>query len=821
MKKIATYLALFIVFFGNIVAQNLEGIVLDAETSEPVYNALVYLDGTSFITATNTEGKFKLSVGNRINTRLVISHVSYERIIISEPFDALPEVIYLEKQVIQLDEVTVSAVSQSRYTRNQMLKAFRQQFLGKTKAGKACKILNEDDIRLKYDTVDQILYASSNVPVRIENKRLGYKLLWEIIEFKILYKKDLREDYPIISNTGTVIFEDLAPDNRRIAMNRREAYENSPRQFFKLIAGEKLHEHDYSLYKNDRQYPADKLFIVKDNPSGNTVKTVTVKRDAEDKGEIIVDIRKFSKIGKTFTMKVASQIIFYSDTLSVDISGYEVKPMGSVLITGEMGMYRTGDILPLNYETEKIAEQKSKPDMEEKIYEQIKVFPQEKIHIHTDRSVYVSGEKIWYRIFLLDAISHIPVYGSRYVYVELISPTGELVSRDKIRRDSDSLFHNNIDLTEDLTEGAYLIRAYTNFMRNRPDYFFERKVFIASPEILKTGIENKGTERKKNIPAPQSSYDFDVSFFPEGGYFIPGEVCKTGFKALKTNGLSEDITGIIINDKGDTIVNIRSEHAGMGQFAFLPKHGVKYYAVCSNVPGNEKRFQLPDSNPEACALKVFAHKDNIYITVLKGKNFKEKQLKLVIHTRGFVVYAGELPEQNTLVIEKELILSGVSQVLLLDDKMNPLSERMFFYMDDKELAKTNFSTDKSAYTAGEHISARIQVIDNEENPLDGSFSVAVTDDGDVRADSLFSIVSGLLLCSEIRGYVESPEYYINNPNSADILMLTQAWRRYDIPAILKDSLEKPSYFPETSQQISGHVERVMGKKVNADNTVSL
>jgi hypothetical protein len=523
--------------------------------------------------------------------------------------------------------------------------------------------------------------------------------------------------------------------------------------------------------------------------------------------------------------------------------------------------------------------------LEEKIYRQIQSFPQEKIHIHTDKTTYVSGEKIWYRAFLVDALLHSPSYASRYVYVELITPVGELVSRDKIRPDSDSLFHNNISLPEDLAEGMYLIRAYTNFMRNRPDYFFEKKVFVADPhfsdinvipqftsgrrkskvsvnvtdkqgkplkverlsihadtafwdfsnagkiisfkstnetqQLIYAQFEINEQKYKRYLPVPKSADDFDVSFFPEGGYLIANEICKLGFKALKTNGLSEDITGIIVSDKGDTIANMESEHAGMGMFSFQSVKGLKYYAVCRNKQGNEKRFQLPDSHSKACALKVFRNKDNLYITVLKGDEFTEQPLNLVVHIRGAVIYAGELPENNTILIEKEMIPSGVTQVLLLDDKMNPLSERMFFNFDTQELTTTDFSTDKAEYSTREHVSAKVQITDRAGNPLAGSFSVSVTDDGYLKPDSLSSIVSELLLCSDIRGYIESPEYYINKTNSSDILMLTQAWKRYDIPAVLKDSIEKPTHYLEAGQEISGKVKRMIGNKANVNNTVSM
>jgi hypothetical protein len=530
--------------------------------------------------------------------------------------------------------------------------------------------------------------------------------------------------------------------------------------------------------------------------------------------------------------------------------------------------------------------------IEKKLLQQLKVFPQEKIHIHTDKSTYVAGEKIWYRAYVVDAIFHNPSYASRYVYVELISPAGELVSLDKIRP-VDSMFHNNISLAEDLAEGMYMIRAYTNFMRNRPDYFFEKKVFIADPrsaaikiipkfeiidkkgslkiefhrygpmevdvenlkirvdtgKIRKVDIDKKlqtktsedfsfrtipdkqqtvyiefdsdGRRFKKYISVPKEDNDFDVSFFPEGGYIVNGEHCKVAFKALKTNGISEDITGDIFDNRDSLVVSVKSGHAGMGSFSLFPQKEKTYYGVFKNKSGSSKRFQLPKAKQDVCVLKTNWSRSKLYITLLKGTEYVERPMNLIIHTRGILIYANEWPQQNTLSIDKTAFPSGIAQILLVDDNMNPISERLIFCLNEDELAKATISTDKPNYKKREPVSVKVDVVDADDYPLEGDFSVSVTDNRDILPDSLSTIVSSLLLCSDIRGYIEEPDYYINNQSSIDALLLTQGWKRYNIPAILKDSIERPTHYMELGQEISGNVERVLGNKANANNSVSV
>ena len=40
------------------------------------------------------------------------------------------------------------------------------------------------------------------------------------------------------------------------------------------------------------------------------------------------------------------------------------------------------------------------------ILSQLSVFQQEKLHLHTDRDMYVPGERIWFKAYLVDALTH-------------------------------------------------------------------------------------------------------------------------------------------------------------------------------------------------------------------------------------------------------------------------------------------------------------------------------------------------------------------------------------------------------------------------------
>ena len=109
------------------------------------------------------------------------------------------------------------------------------------------------------------------------------------------------------------------------------------------------------------------------------------------------------------------------------------------------------------------------------------LFPQEKIYVQINKPYYITGETIWFRAHLADALSLQPDSVSRYVYGELINPHDSIVSRVKIRP-TDGAYSGYIDLPEDLPEGEYQLRYYTRFMENIDEhYFFKRKITVGDP----------------------------------------------------------------------------------------------------------------------------------------------------------------------------------------------------------------------------------------------------------------------------------------------------------------------------------------------------
>ena len=424
---------------------------------------------------------------------------------------------------------------------------------------------------------------------------------------------------------------------------------------------------------------------------------------------------------------------------------------------------------------------------------------QEKLHLHTDRDHYLAGDTVWLRAHCVDARSHRPVAESRYVYVELHDDEGKLARRIKLLA-RDGRYAGYLPLPAD-AGGDYALVAYTLFMANQgSDYFFKKPISVAP---LRPDAK-VGARTERRIGA------FDVQFFPEGGYLIDDIRCRVAFKALADDGLSVEVEGVIRNARGEVVDSIRSLHAGMGCAAFTPRDGERYYAECSIPSGQTRRFELPATDNDACVLRVLSEEERFTVQVLARRPLPEG-LSLALLCRGNLLYRETWePQRPALVFEREGIPGGVLQLLLLDAEGNALSERLLFNRSE-ERARVSLAA------AGERAPRRkqtltVEVRNPDGSPAEGDFSLAVTARAAVPRPEGASICATLLLTSELRGYIEDPDWYFDSAHAAaetalDALLMTQGWRRYDVPALLRGERPALHYPLEAGQEIAGRINK--------------
>jgi hypothetical protein len=358
--KILLSASLILIWNSFAIAQIINGTICDYNTKLPVSDINVYLDGTSIGTKTDLQGRFTLTVRSAINTKLVISHITYQPTIIDNPFDGVPDTLYIKEKVTVLNEIVITP---DGFSRTQKIKAFREQFLGMSKAAKSCVILNEDDIQFTINQLTGKFSASSEKPIEVVNNFLGYQIAFLLIDFWVEYPKNtpsLDNDWVRRSFFAVhSVFTDLKPNSKSFKKRRDNVYELSSDYFFKSMANDFLVENKFVMFNKALPIEYKQYFSIKDTSHFKMISIIededmdvsSLSRQRIDKGEksFYSGPKLSGKFSVLYDKKNQSDIYFLTDSFLVDRYG-NVNPSDQIVFTGQFGENRAGDMLPLDYE---------------------------------------------------------------------------------------------------------------------------------------------------------------------------------------------------------------------------------------------------------------------------------------------------------------------------------------------------------------------------------------------------------------------------------------------------------------------------------------
>jgi hypothetical protein len=440
-----------------------------------------------------------------------------------------------------------------------------------------------------------------------------------------------------------------------------------------------------------------------------------------------------------------------------------------------------------------------------------KNYPQEKVYLHFDNSTYYLGESIWFKAYAVQAGRNALSNISKVLYVELVNTEGYVVETKKLKLEN-GVCHGNFDLNTTGYAGFYEVRAYTLYMQNFGQKNYFSRVFPVYDAPETAGKYTPVITQRPNsqtIPKLRPNYaqtaSLALNFYPEGGSLVSGVSSKVAFKATAKNGENVIVSGSVFSDKGEKVADINTEYEGMGTFEFTPVSG-KYFAKVYT-QDKEYKFELPAVLPKGYTMSIDnSAEEKLDILIQKNATTGSEPLGLSISCRG-VLYAFEpvnAGADNAIVFKypKKLLPSGVAQITLYTTSGEVLSERLAFINHQSQM-KINVSQSKAIYQPYEKVDMAFQLNDVRDKPVETTFSVSVRD-GETSSNNPYSntILTDLLLSSEVSGYIENPgQYFQSNDNmhrqALDLLLLTQGWSRYSwkqmagvTPFVIKHTIEK-------------------------------
>jgi len=422
---------------------------------------------------------------------------------------------------------------------------------------------------------------------------------------------------------------------------------------------------------------------------------------------------------------------------------------------------------------------------------------QEKVFIHTDKSFYLSGETIWMKAYLTDGFFHALKSLSKVVYIDILDRNQNPVLRTKIAI-NESTGEASISIPSSILTGNYLLRGYTQWMKNFGAAFYYEEPITIVNTLRETG--------KTAITSKNKSYD--IQFFPEGGTLLYGVNSVIAFKAIDQYETSVSCKGYILNQRNDTVVQFNSLKFGMGNFELTPKLGDQYIAHIQ-IGDSIIQKPIPPVNNAGYVLKLTDNDDQkINITVHATGNASNETINLFIHAgqiyKNFLAH--EMKNGEVIfTVDKNTLAEGISHFTIFNSKGKPVCERLYFRKPQKKLA-IDLSSNKIIAGKREKLSISLSTRNELLQLVAANLSMSVfLVDSLQSANSQTDILSYLLLSSDLKGSIESPAFYLNDdPNTekerviaTENLMLTQGWSRFRWEDIQTGTQKFFDYLPET------------------------
>ena len=431
------------------------------------------------------------------------------------------------------------------------------------------------------------------------------------------------------------------------------------------------------------------------------------------------------------------------------------------------------------------------------------IYPQEKVYLEFDNTAYFQGEVVWFKAFVTHATTFKRAQ-SGVLYVDLISPTGQLIEQQKLKivgGQADGAFVL-IDVGTaqsrekrgaiEYPSGFYEIRAYTqntlNFSHDavfsrvipvyrkvkHPEDFAKSHVVIQEENQFVQNEREESNERERKI---------NLSFYPEGGDLISGLPCNVAFKATGADGFALE-GAIVYRDGADTAYTV---HDGMGSFTVIPNGSQTVRFITDD--GKSRRFSLPKSVRSGYSMIAQSVSDTLCtVQLFHTSDLSAQHIGMAVTCRGDLVDFLEIndcPADTTLNIDCSGWPLGVCRMTFYDQNGRILTSRSLFHNNSRFCSPTiTLVTDSLSKVPFSKEVLSLKLTDKDGNPIRNRFCLSVRDADDYGTGLSDNLQTNLLLSSDLKGYIHDPAWYLaqnddEHRTALNLLTLVQGWERYE------------------------------------------
>lgn len=454
--------------------------------------------------------------------------------------------------------------------------------------------------------------------------------------------------------------------------------------------------------------------------------------------------------------------------------------------------------------------------------------PQEKVYLHFDNTAYFMGEKMWFKAYVLRSDNHHATDVSRVLYVELLDRSGNVVETQKLPIGAMGQADGVFDLRNVLAGGFYEVRAYTRYMLNWDSSWLFSRVFpifetpgkegdYSRPSLGKTAWQVRESEKVPTKEKTGISFakpeDGNIAFFPEGGHLVENLSCRVAFEIRDRQGLPVNGTGELSCGE-ECLCSVSTSQNGRGVFSLVAQPGKIYSLNLKDKRGRLYRQELPVAEKEGCSMRLTRSGKSWCVNLNTTTTFAQDSLGIVLTAHGALKHVDVVAGSRSIYLSlpDSAIADGVNRVSVVNGAGQVLADRLFFQYPRTLKDSISVTVKETSLLPSSPINLSFHA------PPSTIFSLSVRDADTEKNISSLDCENWLLLAGELHGYVSHPEYYFESDDAehreaADLLMLVQGWRRYDLSQMMGKKNFKIVHPVEKGLSISGRLKGPQKKAI--------
>lgn len=325
MKRILLF-CIYLSFVSHCFSQIISG-KIQTESGSAISNVNVYLDGTKVSSVSNNDGSFQLDVQTQKSGNVIFQKDNFETSIFPLEKAIGKSVKVIINPVSEIEEVVIIPYTEQAY--KDFINYFLDQFIGFDRDD--VRIKNQPTLKFSFDKKNQFLKVKAPQTLVIENKKLGYTIQYNLINFQADFKAKST------SYLGTSFFKETS-FRKDITLNRMNAYKGSLMHFLRSLYQNELEQEGFIVNHAKRiknpSYPTeaelqklqDHFEIVKAQKNSTLPWTDELEAIAQKKSknsEFVMAILKTKMKESEFTKRQSDRLFLdFEDLLQVNYQKY-------------------------------------------------------------------------------------------------------------------------------------------------------------------------------------------------------------------------------------------------------------------------------------------------------------------------------------------------------------------------------------------------------------------------------------------------------------------------------------------------------------------